>query len=32
MNDERDKNTSSETNSSTKYTSNIYGGVTQNEL
>ena len=32
MYDERDKNINSQTNSSTKYISNIYGGVMQNEI
>ena len=31
MYDRRDKNINSQTNSSTKYISNIYGGVMQNE-
>ena len=30
--DGRDKNTDSQTNSSIKYISNIYGGVMQNEI
>ena len=30
--DERDKNTNSQTNSSTKYISNIYEGVMQNKI
>ena len=29
---ERDKSTNSQTNSSTRYTSNTYGGVMQNEI
>ena len=32
MYDGRDKNINSEINSSTKYTSNTYGGVMQNEI
>ena len=32
MYDERDKNTNSQTNSSTKYISSTYGGVMQNEI
>ena len=32
MCDGRDKNINSQTNSSTKYTSNTYGGVMQNEI
>ena len=32
MYNERDKNTNSETNSLTKYISNTYGGVMQNEI
>ena len=31
MYDGRDKNTNSQTNNSTKYISNTYGGVIQNE-
>ena len=32
MYDGRDKNINSQTNSLTKYTSNTYGGVIQNEI
>ena len=32
MYDERDKNINSQTNSSTKYVLNAYGGVMQNEI
>ena len=32
MYDERDKNINSQINNSTKYITNIYGGVMQNEI
>ena len=32
MYDERDKNTNSQTNNSTRYISNTYGGVMQNKI